>query len=222
MELLECSASQLLQCKPCPYLQEIVSVQVWTIQFLFFTIFFFPSVQRVTTSVQTSQVFFLPFSFFSFLCMLKLVHVNYIWVHSTFSLFTNIFLYCYPTFFSGEAPVFLPVPFITPAPLWYSHSNSCHGLILGVQPGDQMRLSDQNQSMSMQNQICPDKLTDQYMLFSVLQINFLLLESWQLKKNGVSNWVPLNIDHYGQVLLYYNMINLLLVDWVDWVHAARD
>ena len=46
------------------------------------------------------------FYFFSFLCMLKLVHVNYIWVHINFSLFTNSFLYCHPTWFFLGKPLY--------------------------------------------------------------------------------------------------------------------
>ena len=34
--------------------------------------------------------------FFSSICTLKLVVMKYTWVHSTFSLATNSFLYCHP------------------------------------------------------------------------------------------------------------------------------
>jgi len=58
----------------------------------YFTFFFFPSEQNVTTWVQTSQVSSFSLFLFSFLCMLKLLHVHCIWVDSTFSLFGPAFL----------------------------------------------------------------------------------------------------------------------------------
>ena len=57
-----------LQCKPCPYVQEITSTWVQTSQFLLFHLFFFPSLQNVTTWVETSQVSsFSLFLFFIFM-----------------------------------------------------------------------------------------------------------------------------------------------------------
>ena len=123
--------------------------------FSFPYLFLFPSVQHVTTWVQTSQIsfFFLPFSF-SFLCMLELVHVKYIWVHRTISMFTNSFLYCHPLFFLGK-----PLHSYSKVPLmalnsggqplsWsiivfpFNHLPQPH---LGVQPGDQIRLAQHAQ-----------------------------------------------------------------------------
>jgi len=80
--------------------------------------------------------------------LLQLHHVKNIWVHRTFS---YSFLYCHSTFFFLGKPLhsYLKVPLwlwikvVSPlaAPLWLSHSITCHGLILGVQPGDQMSLA---------------------------------------------------------------------------------
>ena len=63
----------------------------------FFSFFFFPS-DTICDYMSSNQpsLFFLPFTFFLFLCMLKLMHVKHIWVHSTLSQFTNSFLYCHP------------------------------------------------------------------------------------------------------------------------------
>ena len=77
-----------------------------------------------------------PFFCFSFLCMLKLLHVHCIWVDSTFSLFG-------PCILTRRFPLWLWIVAVNhlAAPSWYSHSISCHSLTLGVQPGDQMRLA---------------------------------------------------------------------------------
>ena len=64
----------------------------------------------------------------------------HIWVHSTFSLLTSSFLYCHPTFSWGISHILtwrFPL-WLWAAPSWFSHSTTCHSLILG---GDQMRPS---------------------------------------------------------------------------------
>jgi len=52
--------------------------------------------------------------------MLKLVHVNYIWIHSTFLLFTTPSCTVTPLF-SGEAPAFLWLWIVAVSPLASHH-----------------------------------------------------------------------------------------------------
>lgn len=84
-----------LQCKPCPYCGKLWMHRFEPTNILFFT-FSFSLVYNV------QPLLFLCFFLFSFLCMLKFVHVKYIWVHNVFSLFMNSFLFCLPRIFMGK------------------------------------------------------------------------------------------------------------------------